>query len=59
MGLFPDRSLIGGPLRGDFEREEEDRPFADFRFGPDAPAVPVHDALHGREPDAGARVLVR
>src|SRR5206468_11534593 len=48
MGLFPDRSLIGGFLRGGLEREEEDRPLADLRFGPDAPAVPVHDALHGR-----------
>ncbi len=26
--------------------------------GPDAPAVPGHDALHEREPDAGAREVV-
>src|SRR5882762_7553162 len=57
MGLFTHRFL--GFLRGGLEREEEDGPLADFRFGPDASAVPVYDALHGREPDAGSGVFVR
>src|SRR5256885_4895750 len=57
MGLFAHRFL--GFLRGGLEREEEDGSLADFRFGPDAPAVPVHDALHGRKPDAGSRVFGR
>src|SRR5712691_3964878 len=57
MGLFPDRPLVGGLLRGDRQREEEHGPLADFPFGPDAPAMPVHDALHRRKPDAGAGVL--
>src|SRR5438876_12216515 len=50
MGLLAHRFL--GFLRGGLEREDEDGPLVDFRFGPDALAVPVHDALHGREPDA-------
>ncbi len=33
-------------------------PAARRRFGPDAPALPEHDALHGGQPDAGARELV-
>src|SRR5882672_7327729 len=57
MGLFPDRLGIGGLLRGDRQREEKHGSLADLPFGPDAPAVPVHDALHGRKPDAGAGVL--
>src|SRR5207302_1886250 len=57
MGLLPDRPFVGGLLRDERQREEENGPLADFPFGPDAPAVPVHDALHGREPDAGAGIL--
>src|SRR6266516_2675332 len=57
MGLFADRPFVGGLLRGERKREEEDGALADLRFGPDAPAVAVHDALHGREPDAGAGIF--
>src|SRR5207247_7158039 len=55
--LFADRPFVGGLLRGERKREEEDCAPADLRFGPDAPAVAVHDALHGREPDAGAGIF--
>src|SRR5260370_19472792 len=41
------------------EREEEHRALAGRGIGPDAPAVPVHDALYRGEADAGALVLVR
>src|SRR6267378_7567432 len=54
---FLDRAGIDGLLRGDRQREEEHRSLADFRFGPDASPMPVHDALNGRQPDAGAGVL--
>src|SRR5216117_2490007 len=57
MGLFADRLFVGGLLRSERKREEEDGAPADLRFGPDAPAVPVHDALHGREPDAGSGIF--
>src|SRR5437899_791412 len=57
MGLFLDRLGSGGLLPGDRQREEKHGPLADFPFGPDAPAMPVHDALYGRKPDAGAGVL--
>src|SRR3989442_1223882 len=59
MGLFLDRLGGGSLLSGDRKREEKHGPFADFPFGPDAPAVPVHDALYGRKPDSGAGVLGR
>src|SRR5882724_3572773 len=49
MGLFPDRLGIGGLFRGDRQREEKHGSLADFRLGPNSPAMPVHDALHGRK----------
>src|SRR2546427_1029949 len=55
MGL--DRLGSGSLLPSDRQREEKHGSLADFPFGPDAPPVPVHDALHGRKPDAGAGVL--
>src|SRR6266849_6335036 len=57
MGLFLDRLGSRSLLPSDPQREEKHGSLADFPFGPDAPAVPVHDALHGRKPDAGAGVL--
>src|SRR5712691_1837175 len=56
MGPFHDRP-IGGLLAGDRQREEEHGSLADFPLGPDAPPMPVHDALHGREPDAGPGIF--
>src|SRR5436309_379490 len=36
------------------EAEVEARPLAFHRLDPDAPAIPLHDALHDREADAVA-----
>src|SRR5258705_4916517 len=52
-----DRPGIDGLLRGERQREEEHRSLAHFPFGPDASPMPLHDALNGRQPDAGAGVL--
>src|SRR6266568_836962 len=57
MGLSPDRPFVGGLLAGERQREEEHGSLADFPLGPDAPPMPVHDALHGREPDAGPGIF--
>src|SRR5438445_683346 len=57
LGPVLDRLGSGSLLPSDRQREEKHGSLADFPFGPDAPAVPVHDALHGRKPDAGAGVL--
>src|SRR5712671_4393731 len=54
---FLDRAGVDGLLRGERQREEEHRPLTQFRFGPDASPMPVHDALNRRQPDAGAGVL--
>src|ERR1700738_4329927 len=40
-------------------REVECRALVNRRFGPDAPAVAMDDALHDRTPDAGAFEIIR
>src|SRR5713226_9326001 len=59
MGSFLDRRDAGGPLRPELKRKKEHRPLAHLGLGPDAPAVAVHDALNGREPDPGSGVVGR
>ena len=54
-----DRRLRGHDRPSAAEREVEGRALPDSRLGPDPAAVAVDDALHGRQPDAGARELVR
>src|SRR5262245_15660977 len=49
----------GSPFRVERKGEIEDRAPADLRFGPDAAAVTMDDALDGREPDPGPRVVAR
>src|SRR5713101_7180698 len=59
MHLLLDRRGIGSLLPFDRQREKEHRPLAHFRLGPDAPAMPVHDALNGCKPDSRAGIVSR
>jgi len=49
-------SLLDGGRGRLRNREEERRALTGLALGPDAPAVPLDDALHGREAHARPRV---
>src|SRR5881296_3504152 len=46
------------PSRGRGDGEEERRPFVGLAFGPDAPAVALHDPLRQRQADSASLELV-
>src|SRR3989449_7677972 len=60
LGLrkFWSQSMCDSVGVGGGQRKGEFRSLADFRLGPDAPAVARDDALDDREADAGAGKLV-